>query len=84
MRTTLSIDDGVLAAAKRRAAERGQTLGQVVEAALRRDLGRPEVEVGPPIPVVTRGSGPAPGLDLTSNRAMAEYLDEGVPLEKLR
>src|ERR671925_32603 len=38
MRTTVSISDELLAAAKRRARERGQTLGEVVDAALRREL----------------------------------------------
>ena len=84
MRTTLALDDALLAAAKRRAAQQGQTLGQVVNDALRRELTRVDDLAGPPIPVVTRGSGPAPGLDLTSNRALADYLDEGVPLDRRR
>jgi len=41
MRTTLSVDDNLLAAAKRRARERGQTLGRVIEDALRRELAVP-------------------------------------------
>lgn len=84
MRTTVSIDDSLLAAAKRRAAARGRTLGQVIDDALRRELMRTEVTPGPEIPVLTRGSGPAPGLDFTSNRAVADYLDEGVPLHQRR
>ena len=38
MRTTVSISDEQLAAAKRRARERGETLGDVVDAVLRREL----------------------------------------------
>jgi hypothetical protein len=85
MRTTVAIDDRLLASAKRRARERGLTLGQVVEEALRRELGR-EGTVGerPPIPVFTGGTGPRPGVDVSSNRAVLEALDEATPLERLR
>ena len=38
MRTTVSISDELLEAAKRQAFERGKTLGQVIETALRRHL----------------------------------------------
>jgi hypothetical protein len=85
MRTTLAIDDEVLAAAKRRARERGETLGQVVEAALRRELAdRDRGRGAPPVPVHRGGSGPRPGVDLTSNRALHEVLDEHVELDDLR
>ena len=85
MRTTLTIADELLAAAKRRARARGVSLGQVVEAALRRDLADPEgTPVRPTIPVFSGGDGPRPGLDLTSNRALHEALDEGVPLDRRR
>ncbi len=85
MRTTVSIDDELLGAAKRRARERGQTLGQVVETALRRELAEPVVAGSlTPIPVFTGGGGPRPGLDLTSNRALHEALDDGVDLDRLR
>jgi hypothetical protein len=85
MRTTISISDGLLAAAKRRARERGQTLGEVVDAALQRELSeardRPDA---PPVPVFRGGTGPRPGLDLSSNRALHEALDDGVELDELR
>lgn len=78
MRTTVSIDDEVLAAAKRRARERDQTLGEVVETALRRELlGAVGAEDGPPIPVFAGRGGPRPGVDLNSTRALQELLDEG-------
>lgn len=84
MRTTVSIDDELLASAKRRAHDRNQTLGQVVEDALRRELARADDgRVGPPIPVFSGGGGVRPGVDLTSNRAMYELLDEGVELDRL-
>lgn len=85
MRTTLSIADEILAAAKRRARAQGVSLGQVVEAALRRDLAEPETDASrPEIPVFSGGDGPRPGLDLTSTRALHEALDEGVSLDRRR
>jgi hypothetical protein len=70
MRTTVAVDDNLLLAARRRAQECGQTLGQVVEGALRRELAEPaRVE---------------PGVDLTSNRALRARLDEGIELDSLR
>lgn len=84
MRTTLSIADELLVAAKRRAREQGTTLGAVVEAALRRELAANEQRESPPIPVFSAGTGARPGLDLTSNRALHETLDEGRPLDQLR
>lgn len=84
MRTTLAIDDELLAAAKRRARERGETLGRVVEDALRRELASAP-EVAPvPLPVFKGAGGLRPGVDATSNRALLEALDEGSPLESLR
>lgn len=81
MRTTISISDELLAAAKRGAPERGQTLGSVVADALRREL----ANVGdrnprPSVPIFNGGTGPRPGLDLTSNRALYEVLDESLDL----
>jgi len=85
MRTTISIHDELLKTAKLRARERGVTLGTLVEDALRRELSvRDEPEHRPPVPVFRGGTGPRPGLDLTSNRAIYEFLDEGVELDKRR
>lgn len=85
MRTTVTISDELLLAAKRLARERGQSLGSVIDAALRRELAVPEQRADrPTIPVFRAGTGPRPGLHLTSNRVVQEFLDEGLPLEKLR
>jgi len=85
VRTTISIDDELLASAKARARERGKTLGQLVEDALRRELAVDYTTAkGPPVPIFRGGGGSTPGLDLTSNRAIYEFLDEGVPLDKRR
>ena len=85
MRTTVSISDELLLAAKRRARERGQTLGQVVDAALQRELNEaPASPVAPEVPVFRGGTGPRPGVDLSSSRALLELLDEGVELDERR
>jgi Arc/MetJ family transcription regulator len=85
MRTTISISDELLAAAKRRARERGLTLGEVVDAALQRELSEPdERRETPAVPVFHGGTGPRPGIDLTSNRALHEALDEGLELDDRR
>lgn len=85
MRTTLSISDELLIAAKRRAHERGQTLGALVDAALQRELAATDAApTGPPVPVFRGGTGPRPGIDLSSNRALLEALDEGVELDDRR
>jgi hypothetical protein len=85
MRTTVSISDEVLTAAKRRARERGQTLGQFVDAALQRELNEtPAPGEAPAVPVFGDGTGPRPGIDLRSNRALLEALDEDVDLNDRR
>ncbi|WP_334141181.1 type II toxin-antitoxin system VapB family antitoxin [Rhabdothermincola sp.] len=85
MRTTLAIDDRLLAAAKRLARERGLTLGALVEEALRRELAaEPPLAHRPAIPVFTAGEGLRPGVDATSTRGLLEALDDGLPVEKLR
>jgi Ribbon-helix-helix protein, copG family len=76
MRTTVSISDELLAAAKRRARELGVSLGEVIDAALRRELGVGRgTDDRPAVPVFHGGTGPVPGLDLTSNRALHERLE---------
>jgi hypothetical protein len=85
MRTTISIDDELLKSAKIRAKERGKTLGALVEDGLRRELATDHhTAERVPLPVFKGGNGLRPGVDITSNRALHELLDEGVPFEKLR
>jgi hypothetical protein len=84
MRTTVAVDDHLLDAAKRRARERGQTLGQVVEAALRRELAEPAAAAPIEVPVFHGSGGPLPGIDLRSNRALRERLEEGMEMSRLR
>ncbi len=85
MRTTLAIDDQLLKAAKRRAGQRGLTLGQFVEEALRAELAAAEpTGDAPPIPVFDGRTGLRPGIDAASNRSLLEALDEGRSIERLR
>ena len=81
MRTTVAISDELLAAAKRRARQRGQSLGSVIEDALRRELASAADDASrPAVPVFDGGTGPRPGIDLRSNRALHEVLDEDLEL----
>jgi hypothetical protein len=73
MRTTVNIDDRLLQTAKALAAARNQTLGSVVEDALRRELSRQPAATRPVLPVFEGGNGPRPGLDLRSNRALEDF-----------
>lgn len=84
MRTTVSIDDHLLVAAKRRARERGQTLGQVVDDALRRELADGPAPAAAPLPVFRGSGGLQPHVDPTSNRSLHAALDEGRRVERLR
>lgn len=76
MRTTLAIDDQLLAEAKTRAHEAGITLGAYVEEALRRDLAaRRAVQRGPVHLTVSSATGGArPGVDLSSNRGLYDAI----------
>lgn len=77
MRTTISIDDGLLEAAKKRAAQRSQTLGQYVEDAVRQSLVEPRsTSAEPEIPTFGGGGDVKAGLDLTSNRSLYDALDD--------
>jgi hypothetical protein len=85
MRTTVSIADELLVAAKDRARAQGSSLGQVIEAALRRELAEPTSSAPRPrVPVFRGGAGPVAGVDLTSNRALTALLDEDVEPDRRR
>lgn len=77
MRTTVNIDDDLLAFAKRRAAARGLTLGEFVEEAVRRELLSESAQRTPiSLPVFRGGTGLRPGIDPSSNRSLYDALDE--------
>ena len=76
MKTTLNLDDDLLAAVRELAASRGSTLTSVVEDALRRLLHTPNASREPyrlELPV-TPGRWP-PAIDVDSNAAIDEYFD---------
>lgn len=79
MKTTLNIDDKLLAEAKSRAAQERSTLTRLIEEGLALRLRPAEAgakQVRPPvIPVFTRGGGLLPGIDGTSNRSMLDAAD---------
>jgi hypothetical protein len=75
MRTTVAINDRLLLAAKMAARRRGYTLGRLIEEALRRELAEPADVRPPEVPVFRGGTGPQPGVDLRSNRALLELVD---------
>ena len=86
MRTTLTIDDQVLAEFKRLAADAHRTLSAVIDEALRSELARRRADgavSASDLPVVHGGT-LRPGVDLADSAALQRLLDEGLPLEKLR
>jgi len=85
MRTTVRIDDDLFRRAKARAAQNGQTVGALMEDALREAL-RPKRRGGAevvPLPTYGRG-GLLPGVDLSDNAATTDRLDEGTSIDALR
>jgi plasmid stability protein len=76
MRTTLNLDDELVAAAKQRAAEESRTLTSIVEDGLRAVL-HGQREPRPRVVLPTSGGdGPATGLDLDDWSAVRDRLDE--------
>jgi len=71
MRTTVAINDRLLLAAKMAARRRGYTLGRLIE----EELAEPADVRPPEVPVFRGGTGPQPGVDLRSNRALLELVD---------
>lgn len=57
---------------ERRARRRGCSLGRLIEEALHRELARYGGVRPPEVPVFRGATGPQPGVDLTSNRALLD------------
>lgn len=84
VRTTITFDESVLRDAKQLAAKLGMTLSELVAEAVRTRVAESDDTVEyPPLPTF-RSGGLRPGVDLRSNAAIREILDEGLPPEKLR
>jgi hypothetical protein len=77
MRTTVNVDDRVLAEAKVLARRSGKTLTAVIEDALRERLARrPASPPGEPVRLPTvGGNGLLPGVDLDDSAALRDLMD---------
>jgi hypothetical protein len=79
MRTTISIDDHLLRAAKQRALERDMTLGGVVEDALHVILDPAREGDGAPVsplPLSKRRGGTRPGVDVGDGARLRDLMEE--------
>jgi hypothetical protein len=78
MRTTIRLDEKLLAEAKKVAVDTGRTFTEVVEDALRMALAqRREKKRAKPVKLHTfQGEGLQPGVDLNNNAALADLMDE--------
>lgn len=84
MRTTIRIDDEVYRRVKQVADRSDRTIGQVIEDAIQLAFRPTQKDVQVADLPVYGGSGVMPGVDLTSNRSVAEAMDEDVSLDALR
>jgi plasmid stability protein len=85
MRTTIRIDDELYREVKAKAARSGRTVAAVLEDAVRRGLNPSEQRASSRYRVRPTGRGGLlPGVDLSSNAAVAEVLDEGVSVDAMR
>jgi hypothetical protein len=76
MRTTIRMDADLLAAAKKLAAERHQTLTAVIEEALRLRLERPRQARPRAVKLTTfKGGGVMPGVDLDDSAGLLEVME---------
>ena len=81
----MTIDDELLKRAKLAAVTSGRTLGQLVEDGLRITLADGERPRGLLAPLPTYGgTGVQPGVDLTSNVALRDRMDEDAGVDALR
>jgi hypothetical protein len=76
MRTTIRIDDHLLAAAKARAARTGRTLTAVIEDALRKALAEEPAERSTSVRLPTFPGRLRPGVDLDDSAALLDLMDE--------
>jgi Arc/MetJ family transcription regulator len=77
MRTTIRLDEQLLAAAKQTAAASGRTLTAVIEDALRETLARGTARPGRRRLRLTTvgGNGPLPGVDLDDTASLLELME---------
>jgi hypothetical protein len=77
MRTTIRLDDQLLAEAKQLAAQTGQSLTSIIENALREMLSRRrQAAKRTPVQLTTvSGGGLLPGVDLDNSAALLDLMD---------
>ena len=77
MRTTINIDDDLLAEARQVAARTGRSLTAVVEDALRESLHRRHLPARRAVELPTFGEGGVqPGVDLDDSAALLDLMDD--------
>ncbi len=81
MRTTIKIDDELLAEAKSRAARSGTTLNAVVEDALRATFAQRDRQRSGPVPELPMlpGGRLQPGVDLDDSAALLDVMEGSAP-----
>jgi predicted DNA-binding protein len=85
VRTTIRIDDELYRQVKAKAARSGRTVAAVLEDAVRRGLNPAGASTAARYVVRATGSGGLrSGVDLSSNAAVAEVMDEGASVDALR
>lgn len=85
MRTTIRIDEALYREAKATAAQTGRTVSDVIEDAVRESLRRSDDEPREAAPLPTfGGTGVMPGVDLTSNAAVRQAMDDEQGVDALR
>jgi len=85
MRTTISIDDGLLSRLKADSARTGRTLGSLIEDAVRAAYAHQSTANRDLEPLPTfGGSGLMPGVDITDAASLRDLMDEDEPLDALR
>ncbi|WP_057366353.1 ribbon-helix-helix domain-containing protein [Mycobacterium tuberculosis] len=85
MRTTIRIDDELYREVKAKAARSGRAVAAVLEDAVRRVLTPPKPQAAGRYRVQPSGKGGLrPGVDLSSNAALAEAMNDGVSVDAVR
>ena len=75
MRTTIEINDVLFRAAKRRAAEQGTSLRDVIETALRQHLGKRKAAAPYALRWTPESGRLQPGVDLTDRDALFDIME---------
>lgn len=80
MRTTIRLEDSLLADAKAHAARTGRTLTALIEDALREVMARAEAKrKRPEIPTFRGSGGLQPGVDLDDSAALLDLMEQAEP-----